>query len=199
MKTKNQALPVIYNIQDKLFRLRNMYVLLDADVASLYGVETKHINQAVRNNPEKFPAGYVFELQSTEKQEVVKNFDHLKNLKFSTITPRAFTEKGLYMLATILKSPVATQATLAIVETFAKVRELKQGLVEMQTAMEAGTATPKEQKLMISRFGETLSDIVMPELKTYETEASMELNFFIGKLKYTVKRRKELDKPDTTE
>ncbi|MDE6630690.1 MAG: hypothetical protein K2K11_04640, partial [Bacteroidales bacterium] len=72
-------------------------------------------------------------------------------------------------------------------------------LVNMQTAMDAGTASQQEQKQMISRFGETLSDIVMPDLKTYETEASMELNFFIGKLKYTVKRRKALNKPDTTE
>ena len=203
MKPKKQELPVIYNIQDKLFRLRNMYVLLDADVATLYGVETKHVNQAVRNNPEKFPEGYIFNL---EKQE----FADLKS-KFLTSSetsnghggrrkiPTAFTEKGLYMLATILKSPVATQATLAIVETFSKVRELKQELVNMQTAMDAGTASPQEQKQMISRFGETLSDIVMPDLKTYETEASMELNFFIGKLKYTVKRRKELNKPDTTE
>lgn len=203
MKPKKQELPVIYNIQDKLFRLRNMYVLLDADVATLYGVETKHVNQAVRNNPEKFPEGYIFNL---EKQE----FADLKS-KFLTSSetsnghggrrkiPTAFTEKGLYMLATILKSPVATQATLAIVETFSKVRELKQELVNMQTALDAGTASPKEQKQMISRFGETLSDIVMPDLKTYETEASMELNFFIGKLKYTVKRRKELNKPDTTE
>lgn len=203
MKPKKQELPVIYNIQDKLFRLRNMYVLLDADVATLYGVETKHVNQAVRNNPEKFPEGYTFNL---EKQE----FADLKS-KFLTSSetssghggrrkiPTAFTEKGLYMLATILKSPVATQATLAIVETFSKVRELKQELVNMQTALDAGTASPQEQKQMISRFGETLSDIVMPDLKTYETEASMELNFFIGKLKYTVKRRKELNKPDTTE
>lgn len=203
MKPKKQELPAIYNIQDKLFRLRNKYVLLDADVATLYGVETKHVNQAVRNNPDKFPLDYTFNL---EKQE----FASLKS-KFLTSSetsgghggrrkiPTAFTEKGLYMLATILKSPVATQATLAIVETFAKVRELKQGLVDMQTALDAGTATPQEQTKMISRFGETLSDIVMPELKTYETEASMELNFFIGKLKYTVKRRKELNKPDTTE
>lgn len=133
MKPKKQELPAIYNIQDKLFRLRNKYVLLDADVATLYGVETKHVNQAVRNNPDKFPLDYTFNL---EKQE----FASLKS-KFLTSSetsgghggrrkiPTAFTEKGLYMLATILKSPVATQATLAIVETFAKVRELKQGLV----------------------------------------------------------------------
>lgn len=87
-------------------------------------METKEVNQAVRNNAEKFPEGYVIALNMTEKTEVVKNFDHLENLKFSSSLPKAFTEKGLYMLATILKSERATQTTIAIIETFAKIREL---------------------------------------------------------------------------
>ncbi|MCM1169792.1 MAG: ORF6N domain-containing protein [Bacteroides sp.] len=198
MKKINKTHPV-FNIQDKLIPLRGQYVLLDVDVAAIYGVETKHVNQAVRNNPEKFPEGYVFELQSSEKQEVVKNFDHLPSLKFSSMMPHAFTEKGLYMLATILKSPMATQATLLIVETFANVRTLKQELITMQTVLQNGDLAPQEQKNMIQRFGETLSDIVMPDLQPYEAEAALELNFFIGKLKYTVKRRKETDRPDTVE
>ena len=61
----------------------------------------------MRNNPEKFPEGYIFELCETEKLDVVKNFDHLQKLRFSPQLPKAFTEKGLYMLATILKSPKA--------------------------------------------------------------------------------------------
>lgn len=92
---------------------------MDSDVAALYGVETREINQAVRNNPEKFPPNYVIELNKEEKLEVIKFFDNLSNLKFSPSLPKAFTEKGLYMLATILKSPQATQTTIAIIETFA--------------------------------------------------------------------------------
>ncbi|MCM1169793.1 MAG: ORF6N domain-containing protein [Bacteroides sp.] len=198
MKNINNTHPV-FNIQDKLIPLRGQYVLLDVDVAAIYGVETKRINEAVRNNPKKFPKGYVFDLQSTEKQEVVENFDHLSSLKFSPVMPHAFTEKGLYMLATILKSPMATQATLLIVETFAKVKTLKQELVNMQAVLQNGELAPQEQKTVIQRFGETLSDIVMPDLQPYEAEAALELNFFIGKLKYTVKRRKEPDRPDTLE
>ncbi|MCM1531402.1 MAG: ORF6N domain-containing protein [Bacteroides sp.] len=198
MKKINNPLPV-FNIQDKIIPLRGQYVLLDVDVATIYGVETKRINEAVRNNPEKFPKGYVFDLQSTEKQEVVENFDHLSSLKFSPVMPHAFTEKGLYMLATILKSPTATQATLLIVETFAKVRSLKQELLSMQNTLQNGDVAPQEQKTMIQRFGETLSDIVMPDLQPYEAAAEIEVNFFIGKLKYTVKRRKEPDRPDTVE
>ena len=187
------------SVENRIIEVRGEKVILDSDVAALYGVETKHVNQAVRNNPEKFPQGYVFELQQAEKQEVVKKFDHLETLKFSSIMPRAFTEKGLYMLATILKSERATQATLLIVETFAKVRTLKQELVTMQTALQKSDLAPQEQKTMVQRFGEVLSDIVMPDLQPYEAAAEVEINFFIGKLKYTVKRRKDAGKADTVE
>ena len=99
-------------------------MILDSDVAELYGVQTKEINQAVRNNSEKFPIGYIWELTGEEKNELVKNFDRFNRQKHSTVMPRAFTEKGLYMLATILKSPKAVETTIAIVEAYAKLREL---------------------------------------------------------------------------
>ena len=103
--------------------MRGKQVLIDADVAALYEVETKEINQAVKNNPEKFPEGYVF-TTTDEENDVVKNFDHLGKSKFSYQNPKAFTERGLYMLATILKGKKATDTTIKIIETFAKIREL---------------------------------------------------------------------------
>ena len=106
------------DVENKIIELRNQNVFLDSDIAILYGVTTKEINQAAKNNPEKFPEGYIFSITKEEKAEVVKNFDHLSNLKFSPQLPKAFTEKGLYMLATILKSKIATQTTLAIIETY---------------------------------------------------------------------------------
>ena len=72
-------------------------------MAELYGVKTKRVNEAVKNNPERFPKGYVFELSDYEKDKLVENFDRFNLLKHSTTPPKAFTEKGLYMLATILK------------------------------------------------------------------------------------------------
>jgi len=87
---------------------RGQKVLLDADVAQIYGVETRDINKAVTNNPDKFPAGYVVKLSKAEKNELVENFHRFNRLKHATVNPKAFTEKGLYMLATILKSKVAT-------------------------------------------------------------------------------------------
>lgn len=88
-------------VEARVIELRGTKVILDRDVAELYEVETKRINEAVRNNPEKFPERYCFHLQVSEKQYVVENFDRMKNLKKSTVEPRAFTEGGLYMLATI--------------------------------------------------------------------------------------------------
>ena len=104
--------------------LRNQQVILDCDVAELYGVETRDINKSVKNNPEKFPEGYIFELDENEKNELVEIFHRFERQKHSTTTPKAFTEKGLYMLATILKSPKAVQTTIAIVEAYAKLKEL---------------------------------------------------------------------------
>ena len=119
------------NVENKIITIRNMKVIIDSDVAELYGVQTKEINQAIRNNPEKFPEDYIIELTKVEKTELVKKFDHLNKLKFSSALPKAFTEKGLYMLATILKSPQATQTTISIIDTFAKIKSLSQTIKEV--------------------------------------------------------------------
>ena len=91
----NVAIVTTQKVEEKLILLRGNYVLLDRDVAELYGVETKRINEAYRNNLEKFPEGYVLALQHTETQYVVENFDRFKSLKYSAVDPRAFTERGL--------------------------------------------------------------------------------------------------------
>ena len=105
------------DVEACMLQLRGKLVLIDRDVATLYGVETKRVIEAVRNNPDKFPPGYCFSLQKAEAQQLVENFDRFKTMKHS-ISNHAFTERGLYMLATILKSPRATQTTLAIIDTF---------------------------------------------------------------------------------
>jgi hypothetical protein len=97
------AIAKIENLKDLIVELRGESVLLDSDVSQIYGVETRDINKAVTNNPDKFPAGYVVELSKPEKIELVENFHRFNKLKHSTVNPKAFPEKGLYMLATILK------------------------------------------------------------------------------------------------
>ena len=156
-------------IKSKIITIQGQQVILDTEIASLYGVETKHINQAIRNNPEKFPDGYVITLTENEKEEVVKNFDHLQKLKFSSTLPRAMGEKALYMLATILKSPVATETTIAIIETFAKVRELSRTIAEISQQ-----PNKQEQKNMLQRSGEIISDIIGSEFETTDTETTIE-------------------------
>ena len=160
----------IEQIKDVLVPFNGQKTIPDFLVAHLYGVQTKEINQAVKNNPDKFPEGYILEYSKEIKAELVKNFDQF-NIKHSYSKIKAFTEKGLYMLATILRSPVATQTTLAIVETFAKVRELKEEISEMHAEGDKGNPTSR-----IEKIGALIADIMMHEIKTSETEASMEVN-----------------------
>ena len=91
-KADEAIMPIsIEDVQDKIIVLRGEPVILDRDVAALYGVQTKEINQAVKNNPGKFPIGYVLPVEEEEMEELVKNFDRFNILKHSTITPKAFT------------------------------------------------------------------------------------------------------------
>jgi len=173
------------DVEEKIIIIRNEKVILDSDVAALYGVETMRVNEAVKNNPDKFPAGYILELNKKEKQEVIEIFDNPK-IKFSPALPKAFTEKGLYMLATILKSPRATQTTIAIVEAFAKIRELSRTIAEL-------SESPEEfkQKSLMQKSGDIIADLMGEEMKTSDTETSIELNFAVFKFKHTVKRKNE--------
>ncbi len=183
---KEFQLALLDEVKNKLLVVRQQQVLLDADVAKIYGVETRIVNQAVRNNPDKFPEGYMFRLEKQELADLQSKFLIANISSKSRILPAVFTEKGLYMLATILKSHHATAATFAIIETFAAVRSLKRELVELHKETDL-----KSQQAKMKHFGQVLSDIVMPDLATTETESTLELNFVIGKIKHTVKRVKK--------
>ena len=177
----------IEKIRSKIITIQGKQVILDCEVASLYGVQTKEVNQAVRNNPDKFPEGYIITLTESEKAEVVKNFDHLANLKFSPVPLKGMSEKALYMLATILKSPTATETTLGIIETFAKVRELSRTIAELQKYDE------NAQKSMLQKSGEIISDIICSDLEATETETTIEINLAVLSVKHTVKRTSKKD------
>lgn len=170
-------------VEKRIIDMREQKIIIDSDVAELYGVETRDINKAVKNNPDKFPVDYIFEL----------TFDELDNLrwKFSTTKfsktralPKAFTEKGLYMLATILKSEKATQTTLAIIETFANIKNLSRNIKELSEVKDE----PKKKDIM-RKSGEIITEILGDDLNLNETETTFELNFAILKLKHTIKRR----------
>ncbi|MCQ2369914.1 MAG: ORF6N domain-containing protein [Paludibacteraceae bacterium] len=171
-------------VENKIITLRGQQVILDSDVAQLYGVETKHINQAVRNNLDKFPKGYVFQLQDAENQYVVKNFDHLSALKYRPQLPTAFTEKGLYMLATILKSPRATKTTLSIIEAFANLRNLTRNVQAV-----VNTDNKEERKEIMGKTSTILSSLIGDNLKVDSTETEVELDLAILKVRHKFNRK----------
>ena len=175
----------ISSIHDAIVELRGQRVLIDSDIAKIYGVATRDVNKAVANNPNKFPEGYILELNKSEKTELVENFHRFSKLKHSSVMPKAFPEKGLYMLATILKSPQATEATFTIIETFAKIRELSRTITTLSATKEEAA-----QKPLLQRSGELVSELFEDELYTSDTETSIELNFAVLKFKHVIKRGK---------
>jgi hypothetical protein len=172
------------DIEDKVLIVRGQRVLLDSDVAELYGVETRDVNKSVKNNLDKFPEGYVIELTKNELEDLRWKFSTAK-LAMTRTMPKAFTEKGLYMLATILKSTAATQATLGIIETFSKHRELA------RTVRQLSDETEKpQQKALMQRSGELIAELLDNDLQTSDAETTIELNFAVLKFKHTIKKKR---------
>ena len=178
----SQTLVTTKEVEACMLPVRGQQVLIDRDVAALYGVETKRINEAVRNNPDKFPEGYIFELTEAETEEVKaittknddfadENFDRKTVSSKTRYAPKAFTDRGLYMLATILKSPRATQTTIAIIDTFAKVKELSRCL----SAMKEDTDMETKQSL-VQRTGSLLNELIQTDDKDSTENVAMELN-----------------------
>jgi len=170
------------NLQDRIVEIRGQMVLIDTDIAEIYGVETKRINEAVKNNPDKFPNDYHFKISAEEFADLRSKFSTTK-LSKTRVLPKAFTEKGLYMVATILKSKRATEATLSIIETFSKIRELSRTVKNLSDVDDNST-----QKGLMQRSGELIAEILDDDLKTNGTETTIELNFAVLKFKHTIKK-----------
>ena len=111
-------------VERQIYSIRKSKVMLDRDLASLYNVPTKALNQAVKRNLRRFPADFMFQLTNKERLELVTNCDRFKNLKHSTSAPYAFTELGVAMLSSVLNSERAIQANIQIMRTFSKLKEL---------------------------------------------------------------------------
>ena len=112
------------NIKDKIHTIRNQQVMLDRDLALLYGVETKVFNQAVKRNIKRFPKNYRFQLNENEKNQLVTNCDRLNSMKHSSSLPYVFTEQGVSMLSAILRSEVAVNVSIKIIRAFVEMRKL---------------------------------------------------------------------------
>jgi phage regulator Rha-like protein len=182
MKRQRGAIDFL-GIEKAIVTVKGQNVIIDSDVARIYGVETREVNQAIKNNPDKFPVGYIVE---ADKDELIKNFDKFKNIKNYPGTPKAFTEKGLYMLATILKGPKATAATIAIIEAFAKLRELSRNIAKLADEKEK----PQQQSLM-QRSGDIFTELIASDIPVSETETTFEINFAVMKFRHTIKKEKK--------
>ena len=113
-------------IESKILTIRNQQVMIDRDLAELYGTETKVLNQAVKRNIERFPEDFMFALDKSEKDELVTNCDRFETMKHSSVMPYAFTEQGVAMLSSVLKSPTAVEVNIQIMRAFVAMRHFLQ-------------------------------------------------------------------------
>ena len=117
-------MPPVEHIASRILVVRGQRVMIDADLALLYGVTTRQLNQQVKRNSARFPADFAFRLRAEEKNEVVTNCDHLRRLKYSPAMPLVFTEHGALMAASVLNSPRAVEVGLFVVRAFVRMREI---------------------------------------------------------------------------
>ena len=151
--SKNELSVPIELIEDIILNLRGQRVMLDRDLAALYGVSTKVFNQAVKRNENKFPSDFRFQLTHEEKQEVVTNCDHLKTLKYSPVLPYAFTEHGALMAANVLNSDQANSMSVYIVRAFVRLRETILGNSKLAVKL-------MEVEKRLDRHDETINALV---------------------------------------
>jgi len=157
--TEKQALIVMANIETKILLIRGQKVMLDADLAELYGVQTKVLNQAVKRNIDRFPPDFSFQLTSSEKTEVVTNCDHLAKLKYSSTLPYVFTEHGALMLGNVLKSDRAIEVSLMVVRTFVQLRQVLSSNVELSRKL---VAMEKNYDIKFKAIFEAIHQLMTP-------------------------------------
>ena len=189
-KTRTEIVAVDINmVKSRLLEVRGQHVLLAQDVAKLYCVEPRYVAQAVKNNPDKFPAGYVFDLSKDEIDSLKSKFlilDEGGRGQHSKRGYKALTERGLYMLATILKGETATRATLAIIETYAQVRSMVRDMEVLQSLKDGSV----EQATQLTKAGHKLADLIGNNLSTESTKTTIELNLAVLKITHEVTRTK---------
>ncbi len=135
MTSDDLAIPM-GRIERQILLIRGQKVMLDADLASLFGVTTKRLNEQVKRNRDRFPKDFVFPLSREEKEQVVANCDHLAKLRFSPTLPYAFTEHGAIMAATVLNSDRAVKVSVFVVRAFVKLREMLSAHKELSTRLD---------------------------------------------------------------
>lgn len=182
-------------LESKLIKYDNEFVVLDKDVANLYDIEPKKLRQQLKRNIEKFPSDYAFQLSESELDIMVSQNVTPSKKTFGGSLPYVFTEKGLYMVATILKSKKATEATFEIIETFSKVKELSRNINGIMK-----TTDEEKQKKLAEESNKILEDIIEIEEdileddedgEVVETTTKFEFNLGFAKVSKSIKKIKK--------
>lgn len=168
-------------IESKILLIRGQKVMIDRDLAELYGVPTKVLNQAVKRNIERFPSDFMFLLTKDEKNELVTNCDRLSPLKYSSALPRAFTEHGAVMLASLLNSPAAIKTSILVVRAFIHLREILSTHYELAQKLKELESKIKTHDKQITVILEAVNQLLTPPEKPKK-----KIGFTVGekKIKY---------------
>ena len=149
-------------IENKILLIRDQKVMLDSDLAQLYGVSTKRLNEQVKRNLKRFPHDFIFRLNKREKNEVVANCDHLKKIKFSSSMPYAFTEHGAIMLASVLNSSKAIETSIFVVRAFIRLRQILSTHLELAQKLKDLELKINSQDEHIRTIFEALNQLLTP-------------------------------------
>ncbi len=182
-------------LENKLIKLKNKLVLLDKDIADLYEIEPKRLKEQLKRNIEKFPIDYAYQISDEELEFMVSQNATPSKKQYGGSNPWVFTEKGLYMVATILKSKNAINATFTIIETFAKIKELSKNINEIMK-----TEDENKQKKLAIASNRILEDIIEIDSnileddedgKVIETTTKFEFNLGFAKVSKSIKKIKK--------
>ncbi len=179
--SKNEGLIPLERVEKRILSIRDERVIIDSDLAELYGVTTKALNQAVKRNLKRFPDDIITQLTAEEKRYVVTNCDHLEKLKFSPNLPKAFTEHGALMAANILNSERAVEASVQVVRAFVKLRQLLASNAELARKVEA---LEKKYDTQFKIVFDAIKKLMMPP------DAPKGKIGFVGKTKSKSEKRK---------
>lgn len=174
MEKTNQILNNIA-LDNKIFIIRGIQVMIDKDLAELYQVETRALNQAVKRNIEKFPSDLMFELTEGEKNELITKCDKLQNLKFNPSKVKVFTEHGVYMLSTVLKSKVATDVSLTIMRTFVRLKNQSVPYFDIIKRLEKLETNDKETRELLQKVVQVVSS--MQDIQDEAKEGTKKIGF----------------------
>lgn len=165
-------------LNDLILTLRSQPVLVDADLAALYGVTTKALNQAVQRNIERFPKDFKFQLNQEEKDELVTNCDRFKRLKHSSTLPQAFTEQGVAMLSAVLRSETAIKTSISIMNAFVAMRQF----IQTNNTLMQRMSSLELQQMALAKDTQTQFEKVFSELAEKNNVEPTQGVFFDGQI-----------------